>query len=75
MIKICADSKAHPRTMIFENLLVADIFANDWKKANIIPIHKKNNDKQIVSNYRPLFRLPICSKIFEKLIFNELRIF
>ena len=41
MIKICADSKAHPRTMIFENLLVADIFANDWKKANIIPIHKK----------------------------------
>ena len=42
-----------------------------WKRANIVPIHKKN-DKQIVSNYRPVSLLPICSKIFEKLIFNEL---
>ena len=44
--------------------------ANDWKKASIVPIHKEN-DKQIVSNYRPVSLLPICSKIFEKLIFNE----
>ena len=32
---------------------------------------QKKNDKQIVSNYRPVSLLPICSKIFEKLIFNE----
>ena len=29
------------------------------------------NDKQIVSNYRPLSLLSVCSKIFEKLFFNE----
>ena len=29
-------------------------------------------DKQIVPNYRPVSLLPICSKIFEKLIFIEL---
>ena len=29
------------------------------------------NDKQIVSNYWPVSLLPICNKIFQKLIFNE----
>ena len=41
MIKICADSIAHPLILIFQNALVAGIFANDWKKANTLPIHKK----------------------------------
>ena len=45
MIKICADSVAHPLTLIFQNSLVAGIFANDWKKANIVPIHKKMINK------------------------------
>ena len=43
IIKICADSIAHPLTLIFQNSLVAGIFTNDWKKANIVPIHKKND--------------------------------
>ena len=41
MIKICADYIAHPLTLILKNSLVAGIFANDLKKANIVPIHKK----------------------------------
>ena len=41
MIKIYAESIAHPLTLIFQNSLVAVIFANDWKKANIVPVHKK----------------------------------
>ena len=41
MIKIFADSISHPLTLIFQNSLVAGIFANDWKKDNIVPIHKK----------------------------------
>ena len=32
----------------------------------------KKNDKQIVSNYRPISLLPICGKIFEKLLFNNI---
>ena len=32
---------------------------------------KKKNDKQILSNYRPVSLLPICSKIFERLICNS----
>ena len=40
MITICADPIAHPLTLIFQISLVAGIFANNWKKANIILIHK-----------------------------------
>ena len=39
--------------------------------SNITPIHKKG-DKCIVLNYRPISVLPICGKLFEKLIYSEL---
>ena len=68
MIKICADPTAHPLTLTFQNTHVADTFTNNWKKANTVSIYKKN-DKQFVSNNRPLPLLPICSKIFEKIFF------
>ena len=67
MIKNCADSIAYPLALVFQDSLVAGIFANDWKKCNIVPVHKKS-DKQIFSNYRPVSLLPKCSKIFENLI-------
>ena len=71
MVKLCTNYVAHSLTSIFQNSMAAGTFATQWKRANIVPIHKKN-DKQIVSNYRPVSLLFICSKIFEKLIFNEL---
>ena len=55
----------------FKNSMAAGTFVTQWKRANIVPVHKKN-DKQIASNYRPVSLLPICSKLFEKLLFNEL---
>ena len=71
MIKLCTNSVAHPLTLIIQNSMAAGTFATQWKRAIIAPIRKKNG-KQIVSNYRPVSLLPICSKIFEKLIFNGL---
>ena len=32
----------------------------------------KKNSKQLVNNYRPVSVLPICSKIFEKVIFDSI---
>ena len=57
-------------TLVFQNSMTAGTFATQWKRANVVLIHKKN-DKQILSNYRQVSYLLICSKIFEKLIFNE----
>ena len=36
-----------------------------------MPIHKKS-DKQTLKNYRPVSLLPICGKIFERLIYNKM---
>ena len=41
------------------------------KKSVICPIHKKGV-KQIINNYGPVSLLPICGKIFQRLIFNYL---
>ena len=46
-------------------------FPSSWKKANVLPIHNKEN-RQIKKNYRPISLLPICVKIFEKLIFDTI---
>ena len=71
MLKLCGDAICEPLQIIFNPALISGSFPFDWKKANIVPIHKKG-DKQTLKNYRSVSLLPICGKIFGKLIFNEL---
>ena len=71
MLHLCDEAIAIPLKIIFDNILSTGIFPKLWKSANIVPIHKKS-DKQLVKNYRPISLLPICSKLFEKIIFNQL---
>ena len=37
----------------------------------MVPVHEKGN-KQSLKNYRPISLLPICSKIFERFIYNKM---
>ena len=71
ILKICGDSICRPLNIIFKTCLLTGKFPLEWKKANIVPIHKKG-DKQAVKNYRPVSLLPICGKIFERLLYNEM---
>ena len=71
MLKLCGDFILKPLEIIFKNYLKQGINPNEWKKANVVPIHKKN-DKQILSNYRPVSLLPVYSKIFERLMYNSM---
>ena len=71
MLKQSSPSIIKLLSIIFQNYLKSGTFPNDWKKGNIVPVHKKNS-KQLVNNYRPVSLLPICSKIFEKIIFNSI---
>ena len=41
-------------------------------RIQIYALFVKKVDKQIIDNYRPVSLLPICGKIFERLIFNSL---
>ena len=74
MLKICGDSICVPLDMIFKQALLTGVFPSEWKKGNIVAIHKKG-DKQNIKNYRPVSLLPICRKIFERLVFNEMFIY
>ena len=74
MIKMCNESLLRPLSILFRNSLKSSIYPSTWKKANVIPVHKKD-DKQCVNNYRPVSLLPVFEKIFEKLIFNEIYCF
>ena len=71
MIKICYISIVKPLLIIFNTCLRDGVFPFSWKKANIIPIHKKGV-KNDINNYRSISILPICSKLFEKIIYNSL---
>ena len=41
-----------------------------WKQARVTPIFKEGN-KQDTSNYRPISVLPLCMKVFERLVHNQ----
>ena len=60
-----------PLELIFNDCLANGIFPSDWKKGNIVPVHKKNY-KQRLNNYQPISLLPICRRFFERLIFNKI---
>ena len=74
MPKLGVSAITEPLYVIFKNCLSSNTFPDVWKKANVIPDHNKG-EKQVLKNYRPLSLLPICGKIFKKLIFNALHSF
>ena len=71
MLLLCDVSVSLPLQIIFTNILSTSIYPDMWKLANVTPILKKG-DKQLIKNYRPISLLPICGKILEKIIFNNL---
>ena len=71
LIKMCDGSLIIPLKLIFENCLRRGTFPEIWKRANVVPVHKKN-EKHLKENYRPISLLPIFNKIFEKLFYEAL---
>ena len=61
MIKLCGNSICKPLSIIFNDCLKEGKFPSDWKKAHVVPVHRKG-DKQCLERYRPIYLLPICSK-------------
>ena len=52
-------------------ILTTGIFPDKFKIAKVIPLFK-NGDQSIFSNYRPISLLPSISKLFEKVIYQQL---
>ena len=71
MLNLCHKSILKPFKLLLENYLRTEIFSDQWKKTDIVPIHKKG-DEQRVKNYRSVFLLRIFGKVFYRIIFNDL---
>ena len=71
MLKICDLAIVEPLSLIYEKCLESGKYSSLWKKANILPIHKKESC-QLKKNYHLISMLIICAKLFEKLIFDEI---
>ena len=56
-------------TQLFNLSLSTGKYPSLWKKANVIPLHKKDS-KSDVNNYRPISLLSTVSKVFERIIFK-----
>ena len=71
MVKICDDSICKSLKLIFQSFLESGRFPSEWKKANVVPIHKKG-DKQILKYYRPVSLLSITGEILERLLYDQM---
>ena len=69
MLSLCDESIVLPLRLIFSNSLSTGVYPDIWKQANVTPVHKKGS-KQLVFNYRPISLLPICGKLFERIVFK-----
>ena len=72
LLKETARQIAPSLTQLLNLSLSCGSLPDDWKLANIIPIHKKG-EKQNVENYRPISLLSIVSKVLERCVLGKIR--
>jgi hypothetical protein len=71
MLKDVAHEIAVPIAYIINLSLRSGRVPNDWKIAEVIPLHK-SGCKDDPNNYRPISILPVLSKILEKAVHKQL---
>ena len=71
LLKFIAPQILEVLTMILNQSLSTGIFPDSLKIAKITPIFKKENP-HLTDNYRPISLLPSISKVFEKIVYNQI---
>ena len=67
MLKNLHSELKKPLYLLFRKSLDEGTVPNDWKMANVAPIHKKGN-KKLTSNFRPVSLTSMVGKLLERLI-------
>ena len=72
LVKISAEVLSQPLADAITNSISKGIFPDNAKIASVSPIDKQFDDKNKVSNFRPVSVLNTFSKIYESVIKNQL---
>lgn len=71
VLKKCAGTIHIPLAILFNQSYQSGKIPQEWRNANVVPIHKKK-DKSNVENYRPISLTCLIMKVFEKSIRSKL---
>ena len=71
LLKFLAPALISPLRLIINQSLITGIYPDKLKTAKVIPLYKKG-DKTKCDNYRPISLLCAISKLFEKVVYNQL---
>ena len=71
LLKLISPLIVRSLTVIINQSLNTGIFPSKLKIAKVIPLYKKN-EKDMFNNYRPISLLPSISKVFERIVYNQL---
>ena len=74
VLKTSAMVTAETLQQLFNQALTTGEFPSNLKNADVTPVFKKNNPLT-KENYRPVSVLPIISKVFEKLMQNQINFY
>ena len=68
ILKLSAAPLAAPLTTLFNYCIRSSTFPSDWKMSNVSPIRPQKGK----NDYRPVSVLSAISKLFEKVMFDQL---
>ena len=71
LLKIAASIVAPSLTAIFTKSIITGIYPTEWETARVTPVFKKGV-KSDLNNYRPISVIPVVSKVFEKIVYDQL---
>lgn len=70
-LKLVAEHIASPLTDIINSFIKTSDFPSAWKQARVTPIPKVDSPQEN-SDFRPISILPVLSKVYERLVHNQI---
>ena len=71
LLKLVKNELKKPLTLIINQMITTGIFPEAFKISKITPLYKKG-DHSLLTNYRPISLLPTISKVFERIIYDQM---
>ena len=72
LLKECPELIPGSLALIFNQSFDTGIFPDEWKSARITLPIKKAGSRSDPSSYRPISIFPVASKVFERIIYDQL---